>query len=66
MGVTIASEWMFAPKFASGVVEAVLTDWTLPPVALWAVFPTGWMANAKAREFVAFVEAAEGFATSCT
>ncbi|WP_176059497.1 LysR family transcriptional regulator [Paraburkholderia sp. BCC1876] len=60
MGVAIASEWMFAPELASGAVQAVVTDWTLPPVDLWAVFPTGRMASAKARAFVAFVEATLG------
>ncbi len=60
MGVAIASEWMFAPELASGAVKAVVTDWTLPPVDLWAVFPTGRMASAKARAFVAFVEATLG------
>jgi DNA-binding transcriptional LysR family regulator len=34
----------------------VLTDWHLPPVDLWAVFPTGRMASAKARAFVEYVE----------
>lgn len=58
MGVAVASQWMFAPELASGAVVAVLTDWALPPVALWAVYPTGRMASAKARAFVAFVEAA--------
>ena len=37
-------------------MKAVLTDWELPAIDLWAVFPTGRMATAKARAFVAFVE----------
>jgi DNA-binding transcriptional LysR family regulator len=57
MGFTIASEWMFAPELASGAVRPVLTEWTLPTSDLWAVFPTGRMASAKARAFAAFVEA---------
>jgi hypothetical protein len=44
------------PQLASGAVRAVLTDWALPPVDLWAVFPTGRMASAKARAFTAFIE----------
>ncbi|GAB7525190.1 LysR family transcriptional regulator [Paraburkholderia sp. 2C] len=60
MGVAVASEWMFAPELASGEVRAVLTEWTLPPVELWAVFPTGRMASAKARAFTAFIEEALG------
>ncbi|MFM0592763.1 LysR family transcriptional regulator [Paraburkholderia dilworthii] len=66
MGVAIASEWMFAPELASGAVKAVVADWTLPPVDLWAVFPTGRMASAKARAFVAFVEATLGLAAPTT
>lgn len=58
MGLTIASDWMFAPELASGAVRRVLTDWSLPPIDLWAVFPNGRMASAKARAFAAFVEEA--------
>ena len=56
MGFTIASEWMFAPELATGAVRPVLAEWTLPTSDLWAVFPTGRMASAKARAFAAFVE----------
>ena len=56
MGVAIASEWMFAPEIANGAVKQVLTDWELPGVDLWAVFPSGRMVSAKARAFVAWVE----------
>src|SRR5262245_35919894 len=55
-GLTIASEWMFAPELKSGAVRAVLTDWTLPPMCLWSVFPSGHVVSAKARAFVTFVE----------
>ncbi|MEC4594573.1 LysR substrate-binding domain-containing protein [Nitrospirillum amazonense] len=57
MGLTIASDWMFAPELASGAVRRVLGDWALPSLDLWAVFPGGRMASAKAREFARFVEA---------
>jgi DNA-binding transcriptional LysR family regulator len=56
MGLAITSEWMFAPELASGAVRSVLDDWNLPTSDLWAVFPTGRMASAKARAFAAFVE----------
>lgn len=55
-GLTMASQWMFAPELASGAVQAVMTDWTLPRQDLWAVFPTGRMASTKARAFVDYVE----------
>ena len=57
IGLAITSEWMFAPELASGAVRTVLPEWTLPNVDLWAVFPTGRMASARARAFAAFVEA---------
>jgi DNA-binding transcriptional LysR family regulator len=56
MGFAISSEWMFAPEMKSGAARAVLTDWTLPPMNVWAVFPAGRMASAKARAFAAFME----------
>jgi len=57
MGLTIASDWMFAPELANGDVERVLTDWTLPDLDLWALFPAGRLISAKARAFAGFVEA---------
>lgn len=57
MGLAVASEWMFAPELASGAVKTVLDGWSLPPVDLWAVFPTGRQASAKARAFASFIEA---------
>jgi DNA-binding transcriptional LysR family regulator len=56
MGLAVASDWMFAPELASGAVRRVLEEWTLPPLDLWAVFPTGRLASAKARAFADFVE----------
>ncbi|WP_367256357.1 LysR family transcriptional regulator [Pseudomonas sp. stari2] len=55
-GLGLGSEWMFAPELASGVVKAVMSDWVLPKQELWAVFPTGRMASAKARAFVEYVQ----------
>ncbi|MBK5530799.1 LysR family transcriptional regulator [Pseudomonas sp. TH06] len=55
-GLTIASQWMFAPELASGAVVPVMQDWTLPDQDLWAVFPTGRMASTKARVFVEYVQ----------
>jgi DNA-binding transcriptional LysR family regulator len=58
MGLAVASEWMFAPELQRGLVRAVLPDWTLPPIELWAVLPTSRRASAKARAFVTFIEEA--------
>jgi DNA-binding transcriptional LysR family regulator len=60
LGLVVVSEWAFSPELASGVVESVLDDWVLPRHDLWAVFPVGGLASAKAREFVAFVERCMG------
>lgn len=57
MGLCIASDWMFARELKSGTVRKVLTSWQLPSIDLWAVFPNGRLASAKARQFAGFVEA---------
>ncbi|MDB5215244.1 MAG: transcriptional regulator, LysR family [Myxococcaceae bacterium] len=56
VGIVVVSEWLFSPELASGAVESVLDDWVLPMHDLWAVFPSGGLASAKAREFVGFAE----------
>lgn len=56
LGLAVVSEWLFGPELACGAVRAVLADWTLPEVELWLIFPTGRMANARARAFAAFVQ----------
>jgi DNA-binding transcriptional LysR family regulator len=60
LGYAVASEWMFAPELATGTVRAVLTDWRLPPLDCWALFPAGRMMTAKARAFTDFVQAELG------
>jgi DNA-binding transcriptional LysR family regulator len=47
---------MFQPDLDNGRVKQVLPAWTLPSVDLWAAFPTGRRASAKARAFAAFIE----------
>jgi DNA-binding transcriptional LysR family regulator len=57
LGLSIGgSEWMFTPELKSGAVKVVLADWSLPPGELWAAFPTGRRASAKARAFTRFIE----------
>jgi DNA-binding transcriptional LysR family regulator len=57
LGLSIGgSEWMFTPELKSGAVKVVLADWSLPPGELWAAFPTGRQASAKARAFTMFME----------
>jgi DNA-binding transcriptional LysR family regulator len=56
IGLAVASDWMFTPELANGTVQRVLSAWTLPQLDLWAVFPTGRLASAKARAFADFVQ----------
>ncbi|MFP3547215.1 LysR family transcriptional regulator [Rhizobium sp. SIMBA_035] len=55
MGLAVTSDWMFAPELASGAVQRLLPDWTLPTIDLWAIYPSGRLASAKARAFADFV-----------
>jgi len=57
MGLAVASDWMFADALANGTVRRMLSGWALPSVDLWAVFPSGRLISAKARQFADFVEA---------
>jgi DNA-binding transcriptional LysR family regulator len=56
LGLAVVSEWLFGPELQSGAVVPVLQDWLLPPVDLWAVFPAGRQASAKARAFASFIQ----------
>ncbi|ELI6431187.1 LysR family transcriptional regulator [Aeromonas salmonicida subsp. salmonicida] len=57
VGLGITSECMFAPELASGEVMAILADWQLPRLDLWALFPSGRQISAKSQAFLAFVTA---------
>ena len=41
----------FTPELRSGEVRALMNDWELPMMNLFAVFPAGRLASAKARAF---------------
>ncbi|MBO0738731.1 MAG: LysR family transcriptional regulator [Alphaproteobacteria bacterium] len=56
LGFAVGSEWLFAPELKTGHVICVLEEWSLPPLDLWAMFPTARQASAKARAFAAFIE----------
>jgi DNA-binding transcriptional LysR family regulator len=57
LGLSIGgSEWLFTPELKSGAVISVLQDWSLPTMDLWALFPAGRQASAKARAFASFIE----------
>ena len=56
LGLAVASDAMLGAELESGAVQEVLADWRLPSIDVWAVFPTGRRASAKARAFASFVE----------
>jgi len=47
---------MFAPELESGEVATLLSKWRLPPMDLWAVYPSGRLTSTKARAFVKWFE----------
>jgi DNA-binding transcriptional LysR family regulator len=55
-GFAIASRWMFTPELKSGEVVSVLNEWTLPPLDLWVIYPSGRLASTKARVFMKWFE----------
>ena len=55
-GLAILPEWLLLPELASGAVKAVMTDWTLPCMDAWAVYPSRRLVNSKAKAFISFVE----------
>jgi DNA-binding transcriptional LysR family regulator len=56
VGVAIVSEWMFAPELVRRTVCQRLPRWSLLTIDVWALYPSGRLASAKARAFAAFVE----------
>jgi DNA-binding transcriptional LysR family regulator len=57
-GILMRSLWEAAPKLRSGKLRPVLTDWSLPPADIYAVFPTRSHLSAKTRALVDFLLAA--------
>ena len=56
LGIGMVTAWMCPHELARGELVVLLPEWELPKIDLWAVFPSGRMASAKARAFAAFVE----------
>lgn len=56
LGLAVASDAMLGLELESGTVREVLSDWRLPSIDLWAIFPSGRRVSAKARSFLTFVE----------
>jgi len=62
-GLAISSRWMFAPELRSGEVVPVLKEWSLPPMDLWVIYPSGRLTSTKARAFVNWFEKIIGHTT---
>ena len=56
LGFTISSRWMFAPELKSGGVVTLLEEWSLPPIDLWVIYPSGRLTSTKSRAFVRWFE----------
>lgn len=55
-GFAVSSRWQFAPEIESGEVVRLLENWTLPPMDLWVIYPSGRLTSTKARSFVNWFE----------
>lgn len=56
IGLTINSEWMFREELSSGKVVRILPEWSLEPLTLWALYPTGSMISGKVKLFISFIK----------
>jgi DNA-binding transcriptional LysR family regulator len=57
LGYTIASRWLFEHELADGSIVPALTDWALPDISLWIIFPAGRRISKRARAFADFLRA---------
>ena len=64
IGFGIASEWITRDARAANALEIRLPDYQLPAIDLWAVYPAGRQASARARAFAAHVTAVMRAVTS--
>lgn len=55
IGFGIASEWITRDARAATQLDARLPDYELPAIDLWAIYPAGRQASARARAFAAHV-----------
>ena len=56
-GITTVSDHFAEPYVRSGELAPVLADWSLPPIAAWAVFPGRRLMPARTRVFLDALEA---------
>jgi len=51
LGLAMVTRRMVEAELASGAIRPVLTDWSLPPSDIWALFPSGRRTSRRARLF---------------
>jgi DNA-binding transcriptional LysR family regulator len=56
-GITAVDHHFAEPYLRSGELEAVLEEWSLPPVAAWAVFPGRRLMPSRTRVFLDALQA---------
>ena len=54
-GILMRSLWEAAPLLRSGKLLPVLSEWSLPPADIYAVFPTRSHLSAKTRAILDFL-----------
>lgn len=60
LGLTIAPSFMTGGDSAAGLLEPVLTDWSLPAFRVYAIYPHRRFVSPKVRVFVEALRAAYG------
>ena len=55
LGMALAPRFMLGDSLAAGRLQAVLTDWTVPPLSIYAVFPQRRYLSPKVRVLLDFL-----------
>ena len=55
LGIGILPDFIVGPDLASGTLEAILTGWTLPPIALHLLTPPSNLRPARVETLIAFL-----------
>lgn len=64
LGIGLLPDFIVGPDLASGALEAILTDWMLPPIALHLLTPPSNLRPARVETVIAFL--ADRMRSVCT
>ncbi|MEN2784980.1 LysR substrate-binding domain-containing protein [Sphingomonas qilianensis] len=64
LGIGILPDFIVGPDLVNGTLEAILTDWSLPPIALHLLTPPSNLRPARVETLIAFL--ADRMRTVCT